>query len=542
MHQVLAHACHVLPPWHNRTVTDSGPRHALPADNPRDNDSPARATYGDNLPRRTSSDAAVARHDASRLGEHTASEAPVAVNHRGQVATQAPAPLGTASSGAAPSSPSPSGSPSPLPSAQSAETLPPVSDEAGRRRELKKYKAIATGLLVLATVIYLVCRWLEQDSDAAWIGYVRAASEAGMVGALADWFAVTALFRRPMHLPIPHTAIIRRKKDQVGEALSGFVGDNFLNAELITDKVQKADIPARVGQWASEPANAARVSEEVGNATIAIVQGIDDDEAAEMIRTMVIDRIAEPDWGPPAGALMEQFIAEGKAEPVVDTIISWAYDRARGSEELITRLLNQRAPSWAPGFINDLVGERVYREVVDFAYKVKTEPDHEARQALRRVVNQWASDLQHDPEMINRVEEFKHDVLSSAPVQAAPATVWRNMKEQIIRMASDPQSHVRRRIAEEVSLYANRLMTDSELRARWGERVTGTARYIAQNFSGEVTSIISETVERWDADEASDKIELMVGKDLQYIRFNGTIVGSLAGLLIYTFSQLVLSL
>ncbi|MGV0338518.1 DUF445 domain-containing protein [Corynebacterium parakroppenstedtii] len=535
---VLAHACHVLPPWHNRTVTDSGPRHALPADNSPDNDSPTRASSGDNLAHPTPSGTPVVRHDTSRRGEHAATVAPVAVNHRGQVATQASTPRGTVSS----ASSSSASSSAPSPSSPSSETLPPVSDEAGRRRELKKYKAIATGLLVFATVIYLVCRWLEQDSDAAWIGYVRAASEAGMVGALADWFAVTALFRRPMHLPIPHTAIIRRKKDQVGEALSGFVGDNFLNAELITDKVQKADIPARVGQWASEPANAARVSEEVGNATIAIVEGIDDDEAAEMIRTMVIDRIAEPDWGPPAGALMEQFIAEGKAEPVVDTIISWAYDRARTSEELITRLLNQRAPSWAPGFINDLVGERVYREVVDFAYKVKTEPDHEARQALRRVVNQWASDLQHDPKMISRVEEFKHDVLSSAPVQAAPGTVWRNMKEQIVRMASDPQSHVRRRIAEEVSLYANRLLTDPELRARWGERVTGTARYIAQNFSGEVTSIISETVERWDADEASDKIELMVGKDLQYIRFNGTIVGSLAGLLIYTLSQLVLSL
>ena len=430
MQHALARACRVLAPWHNRTVTDSGPRHALPADNSPANDSPTRASSGEKLPRRTPTDTAVVRHDA-------ASAAPAAVDDRGDFSNQAPAPRGTTSA-----------------QSPSSETLPPVSDEAGRRRELKKYKAIATGLLVLATVIYLVCRWLEQDSDAAWIGYVRAASEAGMVGALADWFAVTALFRRPMHLPIPHTAIIRRKKDQVGEALSGFVGDNFLNAELITDKVQKADIPARVGQWASEPANAARVSEEVGNATIAIVEGIDDEEAAEMIRTMVIDRIAEPDWGPPAGALMEQFIAEGKAEPVVDTIISWAYDRARDSEELITRLLNQRAPSWAPGFINDLVGERVYREIVDFAYKVKTEPDHEARQALRRVVNQWASDLQYDPEMINRVEEFKHDVLSSAPVQAAPATVWRNMKEQIVRMASDPQSHVRRRIVDEVSLYA----------------------------------------------------------------------------------------
>ena len=377
----LAHAYRVLPPWQNRTVTDSRPRHALPAGNSPDDDSPNRASSGDNLPRLTSSDAAVARHDVSRRGDHAASADPATLDHRGQVATQTPAPRSTASSGAAPSSPSPS------PSAPSSETLPPVSDEAGRRRELKKYKAIATGLLVLATVIYLVCRWLEQDSDAAWIGYVRAASEAGMVGALADWFAVTALFRRPMHLPIPHTAIIRRKKDQVGEALSGFVGDNFLNAELITDKVQKADIPARVGQWASEPTNAARVSEEVGNATIAIVEGIDDDEAAEMIRTMVIDRIAEPDWGPPAGALMEQFIAEGKAEPVVDTIISWAYDRARDSEDLITRLLNQRAPSWAPGFINDLVGERVYREVVDFAYKVKTETMRLARRCVGWSIN-----------------------------------------------------------------------------------------------------------------------------------------------------------
>ncbi|MEJ4112961.1 DUF445 domain-containing protein [Corynebacterium kroppenstedtii] len=417
-----------------------------------------------------------------------------------------------------------------------------MSDEAERRRELQKYKAIATGLLIVATVIYLFCRWSEQDSDATWIGYVRAASEAGMVGALADWFAVTALFRRPLHLPIPHTAILRRKKDQVGEALSGFVGDNFLNAELITDKVHHADIPARIGQWASQPANAERVSTEVGNATIAIVEGIDDDDAASVIRTMVIDRLAESDWGPPAGAMMEQFIAEGKAEPVLDTIISWAYERVQDSEELILRLLSQRAPSWAPRFINDLVGERVYREVVDFAYKVKTEPHHEARQALRQAMSRWAADLQHDPRMIARVEECKQDVLSSVPVQAAPAVAWRTMKEQIIRMASDPSSHVRRRITEEVLLYADRLMNDATLRARWGARITGAARYIAENFSGEVTSIISETVERWDADEASDKIELMVGKDLQYIRFNGTIVGSLAGLAIYTLSQVIVSL
>ena len=419
----------------------------------------------------------------------------------------------------------------------SADTLPPITDEAERRRDLRKHKAIATGLLVVATFIYLYCEWLGTDY-APWVGYVRAASEAGMVGALADWFAVTALFRRPLNLPIPHTAIIRRKKDQVGEALSEFVGDNFLNAQLITEKISTADVPRRVGAWAAEPEHAERVSHEIGKAAVAIVQSIDDNEAADALRRLVIDRLAEPDWGPPAGRTIEQFVAEGKAEPLVDGIVEWGYHKAVDSHETIDRLLSQRAPSWAPAFVNELLGDRVYREIVDFMDAVRKDPDHEARQALRRTISRWADELQHDPGMIQRVEEFKQDVLDSAPMQAAPLKLWRTAADTLITVAADPQSPLRRRIVQEVLAYGHRLTADEPLRQRWNQRVTNIAGYVAENYAGEVTAIISETIERWDADEASEKIELMVGKDLQFIRLNGTIVGALAGLFIYTVSQL----
>lgn len=422
------------------------------------------------------------------------------------------------------------------------DTLPPITDEDGRRRELRKYKAIATGLLILATAIYLGCRWLEAHPPVgAWVGYVRAASEAGMVGALADWFAVTALFRHPLGLPIPHTAIIRRKKDQVGEALSDFVGNNFLNPHLITEKIRTADVPLTIGRWLAKPDHAEKVSAQAGSAIAHIMRSIDPAEAEDIIRGAIMEKAAQPQWGPPLGRILATLSAEGKIEPVVDAIINWAYTKAVNSQDTIERLLEQRAPSWAPKFVNDLVGAKVYQEVVDFAAAVRRDPNHEARQALRRAIAGWAEDLQHDPDMIARVEGLKWDVLNSGPVQRAPGVLWEHVVSTVITLCEDPQSRVRIRVAQEVSRYGQRLVAEDDLRERWNHRVTEVAGYIAHNFSGEVTGIIAETVQRWDADEASRKIELMVGKDLQYIRLNGTIVGSLAGLVIYTVSQLLFS-
>ncbi|MFE1513455.1 DUF445 domain-containing protein [Corynebacterium bovis] len=415
--------------------------------------------------------------------------------------------------------------------------------ERSRRRDLRRHKAVATGLLVLATVIYLVCRYLEaRGQDGAWTGYVRAASEAGMVGALADWFAVTALFRHPLGIPIPHTAIIRRKKDQVGHALSEFVGENFLNATLISEKLRQARIPERAADWVLDGGGAERVSAEAGKLIDVVVTGLDPADVEQVIRAFVVDSVTEPEWAPPLGRGLGQLIEEGRTEPVVDAVVVWLDERARASEDLVVRLLDERTPAWAPRFVRELVGARVYRELVEFTADVRRNPDHEARRALRRFLRQLADDLQHDPAMIGRVERLKNEVMESAPVRALPGRLWERARVVLTDMARDPESLLRRRIVRWSTDVAGRVRTDADLRASLESRIVGGAAYLAENYAGEVTGIIGETVERWDADEASDRIELMVGKDLQFIRVNGTVVGALAGLVIYTVSQAVFSL
>ncbi|MDO5099722.1 MAG: DUF445 family protein [Corynebacterium sp.] len=413
--------------------------------------------------------------------------------------------------------------------------------EARRRKELRQHKAFATGLLVFAAVVFLGCRWYETqvDVDATWVGFVRAAAEAGMIGGLADWFAVTALFRYPLGLKIPHTAIIRRKKDQVGEALSGFVGDNFLNAELITEKVSKAQVPERIAQWLVQPANAETVSREVGKFTANAVNALDPKDAEAVIRSSLIDKLAQPEWGPPLGRTLEKLVDGGQVEPLVDQFLGWVHKKALSSEETIVRILDERAPSWAPKFVNELVGDRVYRELITWTAAVNSDKNHEARAAIRRFINQFVEDLQNDPTMIARVEEIKADVMNSEPVKDAAGTLWELARDNVVTAAVDPDSVLRRKIVELAITWGTKLQEDPQLRQSLDRRITGAAAFLADNYAAEVTGIISETIERWDADEASDKIELMVGKDLQYIRLNGTIVGALAGLAIYSVSYLL---
>lgn len=427
--------------------------------------------------------------------------------------------------------------------ARTARQVPGPSPEAEeqRRRVLRKHKAFVTGLLAVAALIFLACSWWEHQPGGApaWVGYVRAASEAGMVGGLADWFAVTALFRHPMGLPIPHTALIPKKKDQLGDSLSGFVGENFLNAELITEKVATADLPLHAGRWLAEPAHARRVSEEAGRLAHNALRAIDPQDVEALIRRLLVDKAAEPQWGPPVGRALEQLIEDGKTEPLIDDTIAWLHRKVRGSQDLITRLLDERKPVWAPRFVNDLVGEKIYRELVNWTADVAADPDHEARRALRRFLGQLAQDLQHDPQMIERVEGWKTEIMASRPVaQAAPA-LWRAASSSLTQAVIDPHSLLRRTVEDYALHWGRRLVAEPELRTEVNRKVVSAAAFVADNYSGQITAIISDTVRAWDAEEASEKIELMVGKDLQFIRLNGTIVGALAGLVIYTVSQLL---
>lgn len=419
-------------------------------------------------------------------------------------------------------------------------TMPSPIDEVERRAALLRYKFLATSLLGVAAAVFLVCSYAQQQGNtAAWIGYVRAAAEAGMVGGLADWFAVTALFKHPMGLKIPHTAIVKRKKDQVGVAMSEFIGENFLNAELITQKVREFGIPERLGNWLVDPHNAEKVSAEVGRLSANVVQAMDPADAEHIIRVALLEKATAPKWGPPIGRLLEQLIEDGKTEPLVEEIAQWIHRKTLSSEAAIVSLVDQKMPTWAPRFMHNMVGDKVYREAVSWTSEVAALPNHEARKAIRTFIDQLAVDLQHDDVLIGRVEDWKAEVMGSRAVDELPATAWRATAAGIVAAAQDPNSLLRTKATELAMTWGHNLRNDSELRESLDRRITGATRFLADNYAPAVTEIISETVQRWDAEEAADKIELMVGKDLQYIRLNGTIVGSLAGLAIYTVSHAI---
>ncbi|WP_277609872.1 DUF445 domain-containing protein [Rhodococcus sp. CH91] len=400
-------------------------------------------------------------------------------------------------------------------------------------------KAVATGFLVAAAIIYLFCRWQETRGAGAWVGYVRAASEAGMVGALADWFAVTALFRHPLRIPVPHTAIIKRKKDQLGANLSSFVGNNFLAPEVVSAKVESAQIPLRVGTWLAEPDNAARVAKETSTVLRGVVGVLREDDIQQIIDHTIVKRIAEPEWGPPIGRVLTELISENRHLPLVDMLAERAHQWALGSQETIDRVISRDSPSWSPKFVDLLLGERIHRELVEFTWKIRSNPEHEVRLAINRFLADYARDLQSDPVTIAKAEKVKAEIMGRDEVTQLAAATWRAAKRMILDSVDDPNSTLRTKVAENVMAFGIRVREDGELRTKIDGWLLDAVRFVASNYADEITSVIRETVERWDAEEASRKIELAVGRDLQFIRINGTVVGSLAGLAIYTLSELL---
>ncbi len=400
-------------------------------------------------------------------------------------------------------------------------------------------KGVATGFLVFAAIVYLYCRWQESRGAGDWVGYVRAASEAGMVGALADWFAVTALFRHPLALPIPHTAIIKRKKDQLGASLGSFVGTNFLAVDVVTQKVQAAQVPLRLGTWLAEQKNAERVAEETATVLRGVLDVLDDEDIQQVIDNTIVKRLGDPQWGPPIGRVLTSLLEENRQKPLVDLLAERAHEWAQNSLPTIDRVVSRDSPSWSPKFVDVLLGERIHRELVDFTWKVRSNPQHELRLAADTFLIDFANDLQHDPETIAKAESIKSEIMGRDEVTGLAAASWKVAKRLIVDSVDDPNSTLRATIAQNVQKFGLRLRDDTAVREKVDGWLLAGVRYIVENYTDEITTVITDTVARWDADEASRKIELQVGRDLQFIRINGTVVGSLAGLAIYTVSDLL---
>ncbi|MHA6801487.1 DUF445 domain-containing protein [Bounagaea algeriensis] len=401
-------------------------------------------------------------------------------------------------------------------------------------------KGVATGLLVLAAVIYLLARWQEHAGAGAWAGYVRAAAEAGMVGALADWFAVTALFRHPLGLPIPHTAIIPTRKDALGRSLGDFVGTNFLSEDVVRDKLGRAGLGRRAGRWLQSEEHAERVTSELAAALRGAVRVLRDEEVQAFLEHNVVRRAVDQPWSPTLGRILGQVFADGAHHKLVDLVCDRAYDWVRDNHETVLRVVSERSPSWSPRFFDSVVADKVYAEVLSFAWAVKTDPDHRMRHAVDDFLVQFAGDLQHDPRTMAKAEQIKHQIVEHPEVRDLVGAVWSTAKRMLLEAAENPDSELRRRVREELRAWGHRLDEEPAMREKVDGWVESAAVYAVRNYRAELTTLITDTVDRWNGRETARKVELQVGRDLQFIRINGTVVGSLAGLTIHAVSGLLL--
>ncbi|MDQ0776974.1 uncharacterized membrane-anchored protein YjiN (DUF445 family) [Streptomyces aurantiacus] len=411
----------------------------------------------------------------------------------------------------------------------------PADEE--KLRGVRRMKLTATGLLLLVAVVYVLAKWAGNSGGGAWTGYVAAAAEAGMVGALADWFAVTALFRRPMGLPIPHTAIIPTKKDQLGVSLGEFVGENFLSQDVVRQRLRAVGIGSRLGAWLGDPEHADRVTAELATALRGALAVLRDSDVQAVVGEAINRRADAQEIAPGIGKTLEKVVADGGHRRVVDLICVRAHDWLVLHNEQVMDAVQGGAPGWTPRFVDKRVGERVYKELLRFITEMRDMPAHPARGALDRFLTDFASDLQSDTDTRARVENLKREVLGRGEVQDLIASAWSSVRQMIVSAAEDERSELRLRVRASLLSLGARMATDPKLQAKVDGWVEGAAVYVVTTYRDEITSLITDTVAGWDAEHTSRKIEAHIGRDLQFIRINGTVVGSLAGLLIYAVSR-----
>ncbi|WP_236245042.1 DUF445 domain-containing protein [Streptomyces sp. CC210A] len=412
-----------------------------------------------------------------------------------------------------------------------------TADDEEKRRGVRRMKATATALLLLVAVVYALATWAESSGVTGWPGYVAAAAEAGMVGALADWFAVTALFRRPLGLPIPHTAIIPTKKDQLGESLGHFVGENFLSADVVRTRLHALNVAARLGAWLSQPAHADRVTAELATALRGALTVLRDADVQAVVGEAITRRAEAAEVAPGLGKTLDRVVADGAHHRAVDLVCARAHDWLVLHADSVMDAVQGGAPGWTPRFVDKKVGERVYKELLRFVTEMRDAPAHPARGALDRFLQDFARDLQSDTDTRNRVERLKSDLVSRPEVQDVIASAWASVRTMVISAAEDERSELRLRARASLLSLGARLSTDEELRRKAEGWLEEAAAHLVTTYRTEITSLITDTVAAWDATETSRKIEAHIGRDLQFIRINGTVVGALAGLLIHTVSH-----
>lgn len=408
-----------------------------------------------------------------------------------------------------------------------------------RLAQLRRMQGLALGLLIAMAVVFAVSFALQPHYP--WLGYVRAASEGGMVGALADWFAVTALFRHPLGIKIPHTNLISGKKDEIGEGLGSFIEENFLADEVVHDKLAEISGARMAGQWLQERDHAERLGEMISSAGLGALTVLNDEDVQDLIEALVRQHVVEPEWSPLIGRALDSFLSGGHHEAMLDIVADRLEEWLIDHPDAFNSMLSSRLPSWLPGVAQRFVDDRLHSEAVRFAQAVREDREHPFRIAVEGFLSDLARDLGQKPELQAQLEAFKLEVFDSPRIRTLAASTWSTARAALVEMLEDPRSELRVRLLAALQDFGRRLLADSTLQFKIDVWVMQVAEHLVRNYRHDLANVVTETVRKWDAQEAAEKIELQIGKDLQFIRINGTVVGSLAGLAIYTIATLVIT-
>jgi uncharacterized membrane-anchored protein YjiN (DUF445 family) len=425
-----------------------------------------------------------------------------------------------------------------VPALSPSAPLASALDDPQRARDLARMKRLATGLLLAAFAVFLICVLIGDDAG-PWVGYVRATAEASMVGALADWFAVTALFRHPLRLPIPHTAIIPRKKDQIGASLGTFVQENFLTRAVVEHTLDTVDVPTRLGEFLAAPGRAERLAGDASAALGALSDLLKDDDVQPAVAALVDRKLHETPAAPIVARGLELVIEGDRHQEVLSAGLRGLAHFLEENRVVFRAQLGDASPAWVPDWVDNRVFDRAFAAVMGFLEEVGADPRHELRRSYDARLRAYVHDLRTDPGTAARVEELKKELLEHPAVRKWSASLWTNAKNAVLAAAADPDSELRARLIGMIRHFAELLRSDPTVRELVQRQTRRVAGYLVERFSGDLAALVGNTVARWDTEETSRRIELQVGRDLQWIRVNGTVVGGLAGLVIYTVAQLL---
>lgn len=402
--------------------------------------------------------------------------------------------------------------------------------ELEQEKQLRKTRGLATGLLVLMAVLFIAAR--IGQARYPWLAFVSAFAEAAMVGALADWFAVTALFRSPLGLPIPHTAIIPRNKDRIGDSLSSFLEHNFITQEIIREEMRRIDFAGAAAGWLAQPENSRAVARQAVRSVPSLLKVIEDDDVRGFIQHRIARTLENTRFAPALADILDVLVASGHHRELFDQMIVLAGRALEHNKSYIRWKIHETSPRWMPKAIDEKLYERIVQALQSTLEEMRDE-DSEWRMRFQNLAKDFLEKLRTSKEYEERLDAILGEVLGHPVVRNYAIGVWHDIRERLVADATSPDSHMAAKLDDGIRSFGNDLLKDENVQRKLNQwlRIFATETIVGRREA--IADLVARVIRKWDAVTMSRKLELHVGKDLQFIRINGTLVGGLVGLVLH---------